>query len=430
MVQDAQGAKLPIQGMVDRITAWFVPAVMAVAAVTVLAWLVFGGTGALGLALVAGVSVLIIACPCAMGLATPTSIMVGTGRAAEMGLLFRKGQALQTLSDVDVVAFDKTGTLTEGRPELTDIALMNGFDRDTVIAAAAGVESMSEHPIARAITRATSASTLKAKAFRTITGQGVEGKIEGVTIRVGSGRLMKAAGIDTTPLDHAAETFAKTGQSAFFVSIGADIAGVIAVSDPLKPSSIDAIRALHTMGIKVAMITGDSQATADAIAARLGIDHVVSDALPETKVEAITTLAANSTTAFVGDGINDAPALATADIGIAIGTGTDVAVETADLVLMSGDTGGVVRAIDLSRATMRNIRQNLGWAFGYNVLLIPVAAGALYPLFGTMLSPMLAAGAMALSSVAVVTNALRLRGHGRQSTPPTSPPNRLTEATA
>ncbi|MCV2881486.1 heavy metal translocating P-type ATPase [Actibacterium sp. XHP0104] len=412
MVQAAQGAKLPIQGMVDRITAWFVPAVMAAAALTVVLWLIFGPDPALTFALVAGVSVLIIACPCAMGLATPTSIMVGTGRAAELGVLFRKGDALQSLHEVAVVAFDKTGTLTEGKPALTSVALADGVDRDALLRQVAAVEALSEHPIARAIADAAKGPLPTVDGFQSITGYGLRGTVQGADLLVGAERLMLREGIEIAALAPAAADLARTGATPVFAAVNGQLAAVLGVSDTVKPSARAAIAALHAQGVKTAMITGDTQATADAIAADLGIDHVVAGVLPEGKVAAVQDLMSHGKLAFVGDGINDAPALARADVGIAIGTGTDVAIEAADVVLMSGDVGGVERAFAISHATLRNIRQNLFWAFGYNVLLIPVAAGALYIFGGPLLSPMLAAGAMALSSVFVVTNALRLRRAG------------------
>ncbi|SMX49722.1 heavy metal translocating P-type ATPase [Maliponia aquimaris] len=413
MVEEAQGAKLPIQGLVDRITLWFVPVVMAVATLTVLVWLVFGPSPALTMALVAGVSVLIIACPCAMGLATPTSIMVGTGRAAEMGVLFRKGDALQQLDTVDVVAFDKTGTVTEGRPELTDLVLADDFDRAEVLAKIASVEALSEHPVAEAIVRAARAegvSVAEAEDFSSITGYGVRAVVGGAEVLVGADRYMKREGIDISALTGRETELARRGRTALYAAIGGRIAAVIGVADPVKPASRAAIAALHEMSLKVAMITGDKRETAEAIARETGFDHVVAGVLPDGKVSALDELRqGDKRIAFVGDGINDAPALAHADVGIAIGTGTDVAIESADVVLMSGDLRGVVNAFEVSRRTMRNIRQNLFWAFAYNVALIPVAAGALYPVFGLLLSPILAAGAMALSSVFVLTNALRLR---------------------
>lgn len=412
MVEEAQGAKLPIQGLVDRITSWFVPAVMVIATLTVLAWLFFGPDPALSFALIAGVAVLIIACPCAMGLATPTSIMVGTGRAAEMGVLFRKGDALQMLQETRVVALDKTGTLTQGRPELTDLIVADVFDGDEVLRLVAAIEAQSEHPIAEAITRAAAQKGLKGavvEAFTSITGYGVEATVEGHRILVGADRLMKREGIDLRALAQTGEALGRKGRTPLYAAIDGQIAATIAVTDPIKATTPAAIAAFHDLGLSVAMITGDNQGTANAIAAELGIDIVVAEVLPEGKVAALEDLRTRGKLAFVGDGINDAPALATADVGIAIGTGTDVAIEAADVVLMSGELTGVVNAFDISTRTMRNIRQNLFWAFAYNTLLIPVAAGVLYPAFGLLLSPVLAAGAMALSSVFVLTNALRLR---------------------
>ena len=413
MVEQAQGAKLPIQGLVDRITLWFVPAVMALAALTVLVWLLVGPSPSLSYALVAGVSVLIIACPCAMGLATPTSIMVGTGRAAEMGVLFRKGDALQRLTSVNVIALDKTGTVTQGRPELTDMVLADGVDRADILALVAAVETQSEHPIAEAIVRAAQAENAArhdVESFESITGYGVRAKVAGHEVLVGADRLMVREGLSIGSLVEAEGRLAVLGRTALFAAVDGRVAAVIGVSDPVKPASAAAIGALHRLGLEVAMITGDKRETADAIARETGIDHVIAGVLPDGKVAALNELRQGGRRiAFVGDGINDAPALAHADVGIAIGTGTDVAIESADVVLMSGDLRGVVNAFEVSGRTMRNIRQNLFWAFGYNVALIPVAAGVLYPTFGLLLSPVLAAGAMALSSVFVLTNALRLR---------------------
>ena len=411
MVENAQGAKLPIQSMVDRITGVFVPVVMGVAALTVLIWLVFGPDPALGLALVSGVSVLIIACPCAMGLATPTSIMVGTGRAAELGVLFRKGDALQGLQDAKVIALDKTGTLTAGQPELTSLVLADGWDRDQVLRFVAAVEAQSEHPIARAIVRAAGSAEMPAVAdFDTVTGMGARGTVEGRAVLVGADRFMVQQAIALGGLADTGQKLARDGATPLFAAIDGKIVAAIGVSDPIKPETPAAIKAFQALGLKVAMITGDNQLTADAIAQKLGIDHVVAEVMPSEKVAALSALrAANGKVAFVGDGINDAPALAAADTGIAIGTGTDVAIEAADVVLMSGALTGAVNAFAISRATMRNIKQNLFWAFAYNAALIPVAAGVLYPVTGTLLSPMLAAGAMATSSVFVISNALRLR---------------------
>ena len=414
MVEEAQGAKLPIQGLVDRVTLWFVPAVMVVAALTVAVWLIVGPDPALTFALVAGVSVLIIACPCAMGLATPTSIMVGTGRAAEMGVLFRKGDALQELSNVEVVALDKTGTVTEGKPTLTDVVVAEGFDRAAVLALIAAVEDQSEHPIAEAIVRGARSEGIAvppASGFRSVTGYGVAAMVEEQEVMVGADRYMTRENVDIAALVAKEKDLAERGRTALYAAVDGKLAALIAVADPVKSASRAAISALHDRGFKVAMITGDKQETAEAIARETGIDHVIAGVLPDGKVAALDELRAGGhKIAFVGDGISDAPALARADVGIAIGTGTDVAIESADVVLRSGDLRGVVNAVEVSRRTMANIRQNLVWAFGYNVALIPVAAGVLYPVFGLLLSPVLAAGAMALSSVSVLTNALRLRG--------------------
>ena len=413
MVEEAQGAKLPIQGIVDRVTLWFVPAVMLMAALTVVVWLVVGPDPALTFALVAGVSVLIIACPCAMGLATPTSIMVGTGRAAEMGVLFRKGDALQVLSNVQVIAVDKTGTVTEGKPTLTDVIVADGFERDAVLAQIAAVEAQSEHPIAEAILRGAQEEGIgvpTASGFRSVTGYGVAAMVDGKEIMVGADRYMTREQVEIATLVDTERDLAARGRTALFAAVDGKLAAVIAVADPVKPSSRAAIAALHDRGFEVAMITGDKQETAEAVASETGIDRVIAGVLPDGKVAALDDLRTGGRkVAFVGDGINDAPALAHADVGIAIGTGTDVAIESADVVLMSGDLRGVVNATEVSTRTMANIRQNLIWAFGYNVALIPVAAGILYPTFGLLLSPVFAAVAMALSSVSVLTNALRLR---------------------
>ncbi|MDU9003018.1 heavy metal translocating P-type ATPase [Sedimentitalea todarodis] len=412
MVEQAQAAKLPIQGVVDRITTWFVPAVMVVAVATILLWLAFGPAPALPYALVAGVSVLIIACPCAMGLATPTSIMVGTGRAAELGVFFRKGDALQLLQEVNVVALDKTGTLTQGRPAMTDLVTAEGFDKHRVLGLIATVEALSEHPIANAVSRAAAEAGLslgEATEFESITGLGAQARVDGHRVLIGSDQFMARHGIELGDLADTGATLAQRGRTPLYAAIDDRAAAVIGVSDPIKPTTPVAIKAFHDMGLKVAMISGDNQTTAQAIADELRIDTVIAGVLPDGKVAALTELRAGGKLAFVGDGINDAPALASADVGIAVGSGTDVAIEAADVVLISGDLTGVAHAFDISSKTMRNIHQNLFWAFGYNVLLIPVAAGVFYPMFGLMLSPVLAAGAMAMSSVFVVTNALRLR---------------------
>lgn len=412
MVEDAQGSKLPIQALVDKITMWFVPVVMTLASLTFGVWFIFGPDPALTFGLVNAVAVLIIACPCAMGLATPTSIMVGTGRGAEMGVLFRKGDALQGLQNARVIALDKTGTLTEGKPALTDLVLAEGFDRTDVLSRIAAVEAKSEHPIARAIVEAAEAEGLQfpeLASFESVTGFGVMAYAGGMRVEIGADRFMAQLGHDVGAFAETAARLADEGKSPLYAAIGGRLAAVIAVADPIKDTTPAAIRALHDLGLKVAMITGDNRRTADAIARRLGIDEVVAEVLPEGKVAAIKRLKVLGAVAFVGDGINDAPALAEADVGLAIGTGTDVAIEAADVVLMSGSLRGVPNAIALSRATMANIRQNLFWAFAYNAALIPVAAGALWPVSGLLLSPVFAAGAMALSSVFVLGNALRLR---------------------
>ena len=413
MVEQAQGSKLPIQALVDKVTGWFVPAVMAIAALTFLVWLLFGPDPALTFALVNAVAVLIIACPCAMGLATPTSIMVGTGRAAELGILFRKGEALQSLRDVEVVALDKTGTLTAGRPALTDLELAEGFDGDEVLALVAAVESRSEHPIAEAIVTAAGERGLALPApqsFEAIPGFGVSAEVEGRRVEVGADRYMARLGHDVGTFGADAARLAGEGKTPLYAAVDGRLAAVIAVADPIKETTPEAIEALHRLGLRVAMITGDNRGTAEAVARRLGIDQVVPEVLPDGKVETIRSLqTGGGKLAFVGDGINDAPALAAADVGLAIGTGTDIAIESADVVLMSGDLRGVVNAIALSKATIRNIRENLFWAFAYNIALIPVAAGILFPAYGLLLSPVFAAGAMALSSVFVLTNALRLK---------------------
>lgn len=413
MVEQAQGAKLPIQALVDKVTAWFVPAVMAAALLTFVVWLAFGPEPAVTFALVNAVAVLIIACPCAMGLATPTSIMVGTGRAAELGILFRNGEALQSLKGTGVVALDKTGTLTAGRPLLTDLVPAEGFDRADVLGLVAAVEAKSEHPVATAIVAAAEEQGFalgEATDFAAVPGFGVAARVGGKLVAVGADRYMAQLGIGVEAFAETARGLADKARTPLYAAVDGRLAAIIAVADPIKPTTAAAIRALKGLGLTVAMITGDNRRTAEAVAAELGIDEVVAEVLPDGKVDAVKRLGAGGrAVAFVGDGINDAPALAAADVGIAIGTGTDVAIESADVVLMSGELTGVTNAIALSKATMANIRQNLFWAFAYNVSLIPVAAGVLYPFGGTLLSPMLAAGAMALSSVFVLANAMRLK---------------------
>ncbi|MEG0129909.1 MAG: heavy metal translocating P-type ATPase [Acinetobacter sp.] len=414
LVEQAQGSKMPIQAVVDKMTLWFVPAVMITAVLTFFTWLIFGPYPALSFALVNAVAVLIIACPCAMGLATPTSIMVGTGRGAELGVLFKKGEALQLLKDAKVVAVDKTGTLTAGHPVLTDLDVTERFERDDVLAMVAAVESRSEHPIAKAIVDAAKAESLdlpKVETFDSVTGMGVCATVNGdKKIHIGADRYLEQLGIEIAPFVHTAQRLAMEGKSPLYVAIDGELAAIIAVADPIKTTTPAAIKALHQLGLKVVMVTGDNVTTAQAIARQLGIDEVIAEVLPEGKVNAVRKLKAQyGNIAFVGDGMNDAPALAEADVGLAIGTGTDVAIESADVILVSGNLHGVANAIALSKATIGNIYQNLFWAFAYNTLLIPVAAGVLYPAYGVLMSPIFAAGAMALSSVFVLGNALRLR---------------------
>lgn len=413
MVEQAQGGKLPVQALVDRVTRVFVPVVMALSGLTFAIWLAAGQ--GFTPALVAAISVMIIACPCAMGLATPVSILVGTGRGAELGILFRRGDALQRLAEVRTVAFDKTGTLTEGRPALTDLIPAEGTDPARALALAAGAEARSEHPLARAILTATSERALTpvpARRVQALPGRGLTAEAEGASLLIGTARALQEAGIDTAPLAAQAETLATEGKTPVWIAHDGRLLALLAVADPLKDHAAEAIAALHRAGVATALISGDIRPTAEAVARRLGIARVVAEVLPEGKVAALTPLAAEGAVAFVGDGINDAPALAAADVGLAIGTGTDVAIEAAEVVLMQGDPRAVARALSLSRAVMRNIRENLFWAFAYNAALIPVAMGALRPFGGPGLSPMLAAGAMAFSSVFVVTNALRLRRAG------------------
>ena len=413
-VEAAQGSKLPIQAAVDQVTLWFVPVVMAIAALTFLAWLVLGPSPALSYALVHTVAVLIIACPCAMGLATPTSIMVGSGKAAELGVLFRRGDALQSLRDATVVALDKTGTLTRGRPEVTDLAIHGGFGEDEVLALVASAEMRSEHPVALAVVeqaRARGLALAEPQSFEAVAGWGVTARVDGRAVAVGTLRLMEKIGVAVGAAAAEAERLADAARTPLFAAVDGRLAAVFGVADAVKDTTPEALAALRAMGLKVVMITGDTRRTAHAVARDLGIDEVIAEVLPTDKAEVVKRLQRGGAVrvAFVGDGINDAPALAQADVGIAIGTGTDVAIEAADVVLMSGDLRNVANAIALSQATISNIRQNLAWAFGYNILLIPLAAGVLQPGLGISLSPILSGLAMAFSSVSVVTNALRLR---------------------
>ena len=414
MVEDAQGSKAPIQALADRIVAVFVPIILTLAALTFIVWLSVGPSPALNYAFVNAVAVLLIACPCAMGLATPISIMVGSGKAAELGVLFRTGEALQTLSGVDVVAFDKTGTLTQGKPELSDFINLSDLEKDEILRLVASAEAVSEHPIAGALVRAAEVAGItlsEVTDFEALPGYGVSARVSNHLasnrVQVGADRYMTQLGLE---LPHQAIDFAAAGKTPVYVAIDGKIAAVLAVADTLKEGSLEALDILRAKGVELAMITGDNKRTARSIADELGIESVYAEILPGGKADVLKDLQANGQkVAFVGDGINDAPALAQADAGVAIGTGTDIAIETADVVLMRGDVRGVPDAFAISSATLTNIRQNLFWAFFYNILLIPVAAGVLYPSFGLLLSPILAAAAMGLSDLFVVGNALRLK---------------------
>ena len=428
MVEEAQGSKAPIQRLADRISAVFVPAVIGVAAATFVVWLLFGPEPALTFALLNTVAVLIIACPCAMGLATPTSIMVGTDKGAESGILIRGGEALEGAHKLDTVVLDKTGTLTRGTPELTDVVVLDGMHEEELLRLAASAERASEHPLGESIVRTARDRGLPLadlEAFEAVSGGGIRARVEGRGVLLGSSRFLSESGISEEGLVSRDEELAREGKTPIFVAVDGELAGLVAVADVVRDESREAVNRLHTLGLEVAMVTGDDCRTAEAIARELGVDRVVAEVRPEDKVAEVKRLQAEGKrVGMVGDGINDAPALAQADVGIAIGTGTDVAMEASDLTLISGDVRGVARAIKLSKATVRNIKQNLFWAFAYNVALIPFAAGVLYPLFtdGSVpailrpvlgeygfLDPVLAAAAMALSSLTVVSNALRLR---------------------
>jgi Cu+-exporting ATPase len=414
MVEEAQGSKPAIQALADRIASVFVPAVITVAAIAFGVWLVAGPAPALGFAFVAAVSVLLIACPCAMGLATPTAIMVGTGKGAEMGVLFRKGTALEQLARIGTVVLDKTGTLTLGRPQLTDFLTSHaGLSDDDVLRLVAGAEAKSEHPVADAIVRDAKQRGIAVPAasfFEAEPGYGITAEVEGHRVEIGADRLMWRLGIALDAVEQRAAALAEEAKTPLYAAIDGELAAVLAVADPLKAGSREAVAALHALGLDVAMLTGDNAATAQVIANQVGIDRVLAEVLPDQKAAEVRRLQEKGrTVAFVGDGINDAPALAQADVGIAIGTGTDIAIEAGDVVAISGDLRGIVNAAALSQRTLRTIQLNFFWAYAYNVALIPLAAGAFYPLLGLMLNPMLAAAAMSLSSVFVVTNSLRLR---------------------
>jgi Cu+-exporting ATPase len=413
MVEEAQGSKPPIARLADVIASYFVPAVIGIAIVTFIVWYFWGPAPALTYALLNFVAVLIIACPCALGLATPTSIMVGTGKGAENGVLIRGGEALETAHKLTTIVMDKTGTLTRGEPSVTDIVPLDGHGEEEILRYAASAEKGSEHPLGEAIVNRAkdkNISLIHPQDFRAIAGHGIEATIDGVSLLMGNSKLMNDRGISLKEFTLKAEELSSQGKTPMFVAFGKNLAGIIAVADTLKVNSQEAVQALHKMGIEVVMITGDNRRTAEAIGRQIGIDRVLAEVLPEGKASEVKKLQAEGKkVAMVGDGINDAPALAQADVGIAIGTGTDVAMESADITLISGDLRGVVTAIALSKATLTNIKENLFWAFAYNSILIPVAAGILFPFFGILLNPIFAAAAMGLSSVTVVSNALRLR---------------------
>jgi P-type Cu+ transporter len=413
MVAAAQRSRAPIQKLADTVSGWFVPAVVAVAVVTFVAWSLFGPAPAMAFALLNAVAVLLIACPCALGLATPMSIMVGTGRGARLGVLVRNAEALELLEKLDTLVVDKTGTLTEGRPRLVGVAAAGGISDNEMLRLAAGLEQASEHPLAAAIVAGARERGLSLAApdeFNSETGKGAVGTVEGRRIAVGNAALMAALGIDAAPLAEAADARRHQGDGVMLVAIDGKPAGLLAVADPVKPGAREAVAALRADGIRIVMLTGDHRTTAEAVADRLGIDELVADVLPDQKAAAVARLQeAGRFVGMAGDGINDAPALAQAEVGIAMGSGTDVAIESAAVTLVKGDLGGIVRARRLSRATMRNIRQNLFFAFVFNALAVPIAAGACYPAFGLLLNPMIASAAMSLSSLTVVSNALRLR---------------------
>jgi len=413
MVADAQRSRAPIQRLADQVAGWFVPLVIVVAVIAFGAWALFGPEPRMAYGLVAAVSVLIIACPCALGLATPMSIMVGVGRGAQAGVLIKNAEALERMEEVDTLVVDKTGTLTEGKPKVVAIVAAAGFQEGEILRLAASVERASEHPLADAIVRAAKERNLdlsKVEAFDSPTGKGATGKADGKTIVLGNSNFFTSLGIETQPLNEQSERLREDGSTVINIAVDGRLAGLLAIADPVKPSTPDALKALAAEGIKVIMLTGDNQTTAIAVARKLGISDVEAEVLPDQKIAVVTKLQkAGRIVAMAGDGVNDAPALAAADVGIAMGTGTDVAMESAGITLLGGDLGGIVRARRLSQATMRNIRQNLFFAFVYNAAGIPIAAGILYPGLGILLSPIIAAAAMALSSVSVVANALRLR---------------------
>jgi Cu+-exporting ATPase len=413
MVAEAQRSRAPIQRLVDVVAAWFVPAVLASAAIAFAAWMIWAPAPALGLAVVAAVSVLIIACPCALGLATPMSIIVGVGKGASAGVLIKNAEALERFEKVDTLVVDKTGTLTEGKPRVTAVVAAAGFDEATVILLGASLEKSSEHPLAAAILAAAAERNValpEVTNFASVAGKGVTGISGGRRVAIGNAALLGDRGVPSADLEARADALRKEGATALFVAVNDQAAGIIAVADPIKATTMAALDALRSEGVRVVMLTGDNRTTAQAVASKLGITQVEADVLPDQKRAFVRRLKSEGrVVAMAGDGVNDAPALAEADVGIAMGTGTDVAMQSAGLTLVKGDLAGIARGRALSRATMRNIRENLVLAFVYNVIGIPVAAGALYPAFGVLLSPVIAAAAMSLSSVSVIGNALRLR---------------------
>jgi Cu+-exporting ATPase len=413
MVAQAQRSRAPIQRLADIVAAWFVPAVIIVAAASFIAWMMFGPPPAFAYALVAAVSVVIIACPCALGLATPMSIMVGVGKGASAGVLIKNAEALERFEKIDTLVVDKTGTLTEGKPRVVAVIPAQDFDEETILSLGASLEQASEHPLAAAVVAAATARGIKIDAvseFRSATGKGVSGKIGQRQVAVGNAGLLKALGVHSASLETRADELRRDGATAMFVAVDGRAAGFIAVADPIKATTPAALKRLKADGVRIVMLTGDNRTTAQAVAAKLGLSEVEAEVLPEQKHAIVRRLRSEGrVVAMAGDGVNDAPALAEADVGVAMGTGTDVAMQSAGVTLVKGDLAGIARARALSRATMRNIRQNLLFAFIYNVMGVPIAAGALYPFFGLTLSPAIAAAAMSLSSVSVVVNALRLR---------------------
>jgi P-type Cu+ transporter len=413
MVAAAQRSRAPIQRLADQVSGWFVPAVIVIALVAFAAWSIYGPEPRFAFGLVAAVTVLIIACPCALGLATPMSIMVGVGRGAEVGVLTKNAEALERMEKIDTLVVDKTGTLTEGKPKVVAVVSAKGFDENEVVRLAASVEQASEHPLALAIVTAAQERGLKMSAvtgFDSPTGKGVVGTLDGRRLALGNAKFLRELAIPTNALEQDAERLRHEGATAIFLGVDGKVAAVIGIADPVKRTTPEALNALANEGIRVVMLTGDNKTTAHAVARRLGITEVEAEVLPDQKSAVVQRLQREGrSVAMAGDGVNDAPALAAADVGIAMGTGTDVAIESADITLLKGDLTGIVRARRLSQATMRNIRQNLFFAFVYNAAGVPIAAGVLYPFFGILLSPIIAAAAMALSSVSVVANSLRLR---------------------